>query len=90
MWVSSICAPAVFYLSMEDPLLIVSISASEEEPGEGEEQDIAEELNGLPEPLLLRLTVQPEEKALPAHPRVSSLELVQEVVLPPPEGHPLT
>lgn len=75
---------------MEDPVLIVSINTSEEEPGEGEEQGGTEELKAFPETWLLRLIPQAEEKALPPHTRVSSLELVQEVVLPPPEGHPLS
>ncbi|MDX1331586.1 MAG: hypothetical protein R3252_01035 [Robiginitalea sp.] len=75
---------------MEDPALIVSINAGEEEPGEGEAQDGMEEPKALPKPLLIRLIMPAEEKALPPHTRVSSLELVQEVVLPPPERHPLS
>ena len=90
MWVSAICAPAVFYLSMEDPGRIVSINASEEEPGEGEEQDSTEGLKALPQTLFMRLIIQAEENALTPHTHASSLDFVQEIVLPPPEGHPLS
>jgi hypothetical protein len=89
MWVFSICAPTVFYLGMEDPTLIVSVNAGEEEePGEGEKQDVMEETKALPGTLQLQRITRAQGKTPPSHNRVNSLELVHEVVLPPPETHP--
>ena len=75
---------------MEDPALIVSMSANEEEPGEGEKQDCMEETKALPETLHLHLITRAEQKTPPPHNRVNRLDLVHEVVLPPPEVSPLS
>jgi len=85
MWVFSICAPSVFYLSIEDPSPIVSMDANGEEPGEGEKQDFTEEIKALPETLHLRLITQADKKTPPLEKLVNSFDIVHEVVLPPPE-----
>jgi hypothetical protein len=89
MWVFSICAPSVFYFCIEDPALIVSISASEEEPGEGENQDFVEGTKALPETQHLRLITQTDGDALTMENPANYLEIVCEVVLPPPEKSPI-
>jgi hypothetical protein len=90
MWVFSICAPSVFYFSIEDPSLMVSMNASEEEPGEGEKQDCLEESKALTETQHLRLITQADKKISPLQNPVTCLEIVSEVVLPPPEKSPFS
>jgi hypothetical protein len=75
---------------MENPALIVSMNASEEEPGEGEKQDCQEEIKALPETTQFGPIPSSSENTPLPHNPVNSLELVQEVVLPPPEGRPLS
>ena len=88
MWVFSICAPSVFYFSIEDPTLIVSISANEEEPGELETQDCMEGTKALPEIQHLPLIGPADDQISPLENPASHLEIVYEVVLPPPEKTP--
>ena len=64
VWMFAICAPSVFYVSMEDPGIAVSMNASEEEPGEGEKQDGMEETLALPDTPQLRLFSQAPAKKL--------------------------
>jgi hypothetical protein len=75
---------------MEDPVRILSMNSNEEEPGEGEKQDGMEEIKALPEKLHLRLITPLVEIAPHLHHPESSLDLVHEVVLPPPEGRLLS
>lgn len=70
---------------MEDPALIVSMSASEEEPGEGEKQDCIEGTQPVPQTLHLRLITQADKKTSTPPIPANCLEIVSEVVLPPPE-----
>lgn len=85
MWVISITAPSVFYLTMEDPGLIVSMNANEEESGEEEKQDCPEETLTPPETFRLQLVLMAAENSLLLKDQVSSLDIVHEVILPPPE-----
>ncbi|MEJ2584650.1 MAG: hypothetical protein P8Z38_06280 [Robiginitalea sp.] len=87
MWVFCISAPPVFYLSTEDPSPVITMNAGEEEPGEGEKQDCTEETLALPHTLQLSLFPQAIAYSLPLKNQVSSLDIIHEVILPPPEGH---
>lgn len=90
MWVYTICAPALSCLCTEDPVLILSLNSNEEEPGEGEKHDGIEEIKALPENLRVPLVPLLVEIVPHLHHLESSLDLVQEVVLPPPEGRQLS
>ena len=83
MWVISITAPPLFYLTMEDHALMVSMNANEEEPGEGEKQDCPEETLAPPELIIATATNSPILKD-----QVNHLDIVHEVFLPPPELSP--
>ena len=88
MWVISITAPPLFYLTMEDPALMVSMNVNEEEPGEGEKQDCPEETLAPPETLRLQLIIAAVTYSPIQKDQVNHLDIVHEVFLPPPELSP--
>ena len=85
MWVISITAPSVFYFTLEDPALLISMNANEEEPGEAEKQDYKEETLTPPETLHLQLVIASADNSLILKDQVNTLDIVREVILPPPE-----
>lgn len=89
MWVISITAPPVFYFTIEDPALIISMNANEEEPGETEKQDFKEETLAPPETMYLQLIITAAENSLLLKDRANRFDIVREVILPPPERGPL-
>ena len=64
---------------------MVSMNPGEEEPGEEEKQDCKEETLTPPETLRLHLVILASENSLVQKFQYNHLDIVREVVLPPPE-----
>lgn len=86
VWLFSISAPAVFTLGMEDPALVASTAAGEEEPGEGETKDSPQELWALQGTRQLHFITRVAADRLPFIGRANRFQIIREVVLPPPEA----
>lgn len=85
VWVFAVSAPSILYIATKDASLIVSLNASEEEPGEGEKKDIAEETLILQESMQLFLGYAFREGDLPRTTTPQAEEFFEEIILPPPE-----
>lgn len=86
VWIFSISAPSILYVTIEDTSLIISLNSNEEEPGEGEKKDSVEETLILTESwhLLPGYTFK-GRNLLPAY-RPTMQEHIEEIILPPPEA----
>jgi hypothetical protein len=87
IWVFAISAPSILYLTTEDAALIISLSANEEEPGEGEKKDGLEETLTMPETWQLFLGFSFSQKDLLQLDSGAEQESIQEIILPPPESY---
>ena len=90
MWVISITAPSLFYFAIEDPALIITMNANEEEPGEAEKKDSSEETLVLPETLHIQLVLAAAGPSLILKDQIDLPDIIREIILPPPEYGTLT
>jgi hypothetical protein len=85
MWVISITAPSLFYFAMEDPALIISMNANEEEPGEVEKKDSTEETLVPRETLHIQMVIAAAGPSLILKDQIDLPDIIREIILPPPE-----
>ena len=86
VWIFSISAPSILYVTTKDVSFIISLNTNEEEPGEGEKKDSVEETLILTESwyLLPAYTFQ-NRGFLPAY-RPTMQDHIEDIVLPPPQA----
>ncbi len=88
VWVFAVSAPSILYIATEDASLIISLNASEEEPGEGEKKGSTEEFLVPEESMQFCLGYVFRDRSLPRTSTPKAPEFFGEIILPPPEAYP--
>ncbi len=85
VWIFAVSAPSILYIATKDASLIISLNASEEEPGEGGKKDSTEETLILQESMQIFLGLTFRDRNLPRTSTPEAQEFFKEIILPPPE-----